>query len=78
MPQWLSIAGGVIVGVVIIAAAISFAIWPYVQARPLKKRYVDRGDFTDNSANWSNGESSGGSGAWGDATGHGGADSAGH
>jgi hypothetical protein len=70
MPQWLSIVSGLVAGVLIVAAAISFAIWPSVQARP-KKRFVERGNFTDNSANWSNGES-GHSDAWSDASGHGG------
>jgi hypothetical protein len=78
MPQWLSIIGGTVAGVVIVAAAISFAIWPYVQARPAKKRFVDRGDFTDNSGNWSSGDSGHG-GGWGEASGHGGgSDSFGH
>jgi hypothetical protein len=58
MPQWLSIASGSDAVAIIVAAVIFLAIWPYIQARPLKKRFVEQGDLADNSANWSGGGSS--------------------
>jgi hypothetical protein len=36
MPQWLSVAIGILIGVAVVAGAIFYAVWPYVQARAPK------------------------------------------
>jgi hypothetical protein len=47
MPEWLSVALGIVGGIALVVGAIYLAIRPYVAARPPKRRFPDPTEARD-------------------------------
>lgn len=63
MPQWLSVSIGLAAGLVIIAAAIYFAVRPSVAARPHAPLFPASPDARDTESGWAGSDNWSGDGS---------------